>query len=191
MPRPPPSNTPTCGGMPFVVECILRQNLRLLQAASIMSSLHCPWQIALHRGVMCICGCHIRQRTGAVQPGDATLHIANVSALSCGKTSQCSSAPQALSTRFVLNQKWWLTYAGVLSAAYLYLRPLIRRQLGSAEQGYINFYSVYIAWLCSAVFLHLPSVGRLGVDFKADLSILLTTFLVSNSLAHQTILTRP
>jgi hypothetical protein len=91
----------------------------------------------------------------------------------------------------VLNQKWWLTYAGVLSAAYLYLRPLIRRQLGSAEQGYINFYSVYIAWLCSAVFLHLPSVGRLGVDFKADLSILLTTFLVSNSLAHQSILTRP
>jgi hypothetical protein len=89
---------------------------------------------------------------------------------------------QALSTRFVLNQKWWLTYAGVLSAAYLYLRPLIRRRLGSAEQGYINFYSVYIAWLCSAVFLHLPSVGRLGVDFKADLSILLTTFLVSHDL---------
>jgi hypothetical protein len=81
----------------------------------------------------------------------------------------------------VLNQKWWLTYAGVLSAAYLYLRPLIRRRLGSAEQGYINFYSVYIAWLCSAVFLHLPSVGRLGVDFKADLSILLTTFLVSHT----------
>ena len=79
----------------------------------------------------------------------------------------------------MLNQKWWLTYGGVLSAAYLYLRPLIRRQLGSAEQGYINFYSVYIAWLCSAVFLHLPSVGELGVDFKADLSILLTTFLVS------------
>lgn len=42
---------------------------------------------------------------------------------------------QALSTKFVLNQKWWLTYAGVLSAAYLYLRPLIRRRLGSAEQG--------------------------------------------------------
>lgn len=87
--------------------------------------------------------------------------------------------PQALSTRFVLNQKWWLTYAGVLSAAYLYLRPLIRRRLGSAEQGYINFYSVYIAWLCSAVFLHLPSVGRLGIDCKADVSILLTTLLVS------------
>ncbi len=44
--------------------------------------------------------------------------------------------------------------------------------------GYINFYSVYIAWLCSAVFLHLPSVGKLGLDIKADISILLTTFLV-------------
>lgn len=87
---------------------------------------------------------------------------------------------QALSTKFVLNQKWWLTYAGVLSAAYLYLRPLIRRRLGSAEQGYINFYSMYIAWLCSAVFLHLPSIGKLGLDIRGDISILLTTFLVSS-----------
>ncbi len=37
---------------------------------------------------------------------------------------------------------------------------------------------MYIAWLCSAVFLHLPSMGKLGLDIKADISILLTTFLV-------------
>jgi len=47
-----------------------------------------------------------------------------------------------------------------------------------SRAGYINFYSVYIAWLCSAVFLHLPSMGKLGLDIKADISILLTTFLV-------------
>ena len=45
--------------------------------------------------------------------------------------------------------------------------------------GYINFTSVYIAWLCGAIFLHLPSFASLGIDFKTDLSLLLTIFLLS------------
>ena len=45
--------------------------------------------------------------------------------------------------------------------------------------GYINFTSVYIAWLCGAIFLHLPSFASLGLDFKTDLSLLLTVFLLS------------
>ena len=52
------------------------------------------------------------------------------------------------------------------------------------HRGFINFYSVYIGWLCSAVFLHLPSFAALGIDVKADVSILLTTFLVSWLFAH-------
>lgn len=69
--------------------------------------------------------------------------------------------------------------AGVLFAAYMYLRPLIRRRLGSAQSGYLNFYSLHIIWLCSSVFLHLPGLAELGLDVRADMSILLTTFLVS------------
>ena len=47
------------------------------------------------------------------------------------------------------------------------------------RSGYINFTSVYIAWLCGAIFLHLPSFASLGLDFKTDLSLLLTVFLLS------------
>lgn len=46
--------------------------------------------------------------------------------------------------------------------AYLYLRPLIRRGLGSASRGYINFSAVYICWLLMAVFYHLPSLESMG-----------------------------
>lgn len=67
----------------------------------------------------------------------------------------------------------------MLCAAYLYLRPLIRRRLGSAQSGYVNYYSLHIIWLCSSVFLHLPGLAELGLDVRADMSILLTTFLVS------------
>lgn len=45
--------------------------------------------------------------------------------------------------------------------------------------GYINFSSVYIGWLCGAVFLHLPSLKSLGLDFRTDVSVLLTLFLLS------------
>ncbi len=47
------------------------------------------------------------------------------------------------------------------------------------RRGYINFYAVYIGWLCSAVFLHLPSFQALGIDVRTDLSVLLTIFLLS------------
>ena len=47
------------------------------------------------------------------------------------------------------------------------------------RRGYINFYAVYIGWLCSAVFLHLPSFQALGLDVRTDLSVLLTIFLLS------------
>lgn len=50
--------------------------------------------------------------------------------------------------------------------------------------GYINFTSVYIAWLCGAMFLHLPSFASLGIDFKTDLSLLLTVFLFSLLVSH-------
>ncbi|GAB4822190.1 hypothetical protein N2152v2_009236 [Parachlorella kessleri] len=63
--------------------------------------------------------------------------------------------------------------------AYLYVRPLIRKRLGSASRGYINWGSVYIGWLISAVFYHMPSLQSMGVDVKADISLLLTVFLLS------------
>lgn len=48
-----------------------------------------------------------------------------------------------------------------------------------ADRGYINFYSLYIGWLCGAVFLHLPSFKALGFDVRTDVSMLLTIFLLS------------
>lgn len=47
------------------------------------------------------------------------------------------------------------------------------------RRGYINFYSLYIGWLCGAVFLHLPSFKALGFDIRTDVSMLLTIFLLS------------
>ena len=47
------------------------------------------------------------------------------------------------------------------------------------RSGYINFSSVYIGWLCGAVFLHLPSLKSMGLDFRTDVSVLLTLFLLS------------
>ena len=47
------------------------------------------------------------------------------------------------------------------------------------RSGYINFSSVYIGWLCGAVFLHLPSLKSLGLDVRTDVSVLLTLFLLS------------
>ena len=49
----------------------------------------------------------------------------------------------------------------------------------SSCRGYINYYSVYLFWLGSAVFVHLPSFQSMGIDVKADISMLLTIFLLS------------
>ncbi len=51
--------------------------------------------------------------------------------------------------------------------------------LPSCCRGYINYYSVYLFWLGSAVFVHLPSFQSMGIDVKADISMLLTIFLLS------------
>lgn len=58
----------------------------------------------------------------------------------------------------------------------------------AVRRGYLNFGTLYICWLCSAVFCHLPSFEALGIDIKADvslgLSIAASSFLVS-FLPHQ------
>ena len=53
--------------------------------------------------------------------------------------------------------------------SYLYVRPLIRRRLGSASRGYINYQAIYIAWLMLAVFYHLPSLESMGESACAAL----------------------
>eukprot|EP00198_Chlamydomonas_reinhardtii_P006217 XP_001695553.1 predicted protein [Chlamydomonas reinhardtii] len=63
--------------------------------------------------------------------------------------------------------------------AYMYARPFIRVGLGSAKRGFINFSTLYIVWLCSAVFYHLPSLASLGLDVRADVSFLIVVFLAS------------
>ena len=125
-------------------------------------------------------------------------------------------APCRLSvSKYELNKRWLVFYASTLGAAYLYLRPFIRRKLGSAQRfrlpqaqpsrsassvilpvlvlvhaelphtdgcccrGYINLYSLYIAWLASAIFIHMPSFESLGLDVRADVSMLLVTFVVT------------
>ncbi|GMH37404.1 hypothetical protein BSKO_05277 [Bryopsis sp. KO-2023] len=75
------------------------------------------------------------------------------------------------------NQQWYYLFGLLCLFAYLYVRPLIRRGIGSASSGYINFYAVYIFWFVSAVFYHLPTLVELGMDVKADVSLLLSVFL--------------
>ncbi len=65
-----------------------------------------------------------------------------------------------------------LKQAGVVS-------DVLNDSTDAACRGYINFYSVYIGWLCSAVFVHLPKFKALGFDIKTDVSLLLTIFLLS------------
>ena len=43
--------------------------------------------------------------------------------------------------------------------------------------GYLNYYAIYIIWLCSAVFYHLPKLEDLGMDLKADISVMMSTFI--------------
>ena len=49
----------------------------------------------------------------------------------------------------------------------------------ACRRGYINLYSLYIAWLASAIFIHMPSFESLGLDVRADVSMLLVTFVVT------------
>ena len=46
-------------------------------------------------------------------------------------------------------------------------------------RGYVNFYTLFIVWLCSAVFFHLPSFTALGIDIRADVSLSLSVFFSS------------
>ncbi|BDA40538.1 hypothetical protein COCOBI_01-1910 [Coccomyxa sp. Obi] len=74
---------------------------------------------------------------------------------------------QGIVQKYELNRKWFYLYgSGGANVHFL-------------NRGYINFYSLYIGWLCSAVFLHLPSFKALGFDVRTDVSMLLTIFLLS------------
>ncbi|KFM24479.1 hypothetical protein F751_3197 [Auxenochlorella protothecoides] len=86
---------------------------------------------------------------------------------------------QGVVERFNLNRRWYYLFGATCLFAYLYVRPQINLRLGSAAGAQISWSSLYILWLCSAVFYHLPSLDSLGIDLRADLSILLTTFLLS------------
>ncbi|GLI59475.1 hypothetical protein VaNZ11_001358 [Volvox africanus] len=90
-----------------------------------------------------------------------------------------TDSAQGLLERNQLNRKWLLLYGILCIFAYLYARPFIRVGLGSAKRGYINFSALYIVWLCSAVFYHLPSLEQLGLDIRADVSMLIVAFMSS------------
>ena len=86
---------------------------------------------------------------------------------------------QGIIQRYPINKKWFYLYAVMCMFAYAYVRPLIRKKLGSVTQRSINWSTVYAVWLCAAVFYHLPSFDSLGLDVKADVSMLITVFLGS------------
>ncbi|KAL4423131.1 hypothetical protein ABPG77_004814 [Micractinium sp. CCAP 211/92] len=78
-----------------------------------------------------------------------------------------------------INKKWFYLFGATCLFAYLYVRPLIRRRLGSVSSGYINYSTIYICWLLMAVFYHLPSLESMGINIKADISMWLACFLGS------------
>jgi len=104
----------------------------------------------------------------------AVYSTALVTALAVGYDS-C----QGIVQRYHINKKWFYLYGFMSMFAYLYVRPLIRKRLGSASGAYINWSTVYAVWLCAAVFYHLPSLESMGFDIKADVSILLNIFMLS------------
>ncbi|WIA33540.1 hypothetical protein OEZ86_006664 [Tetradesmus obliquus] len=85
-----------------------------------------------------------------------------------------SSSAQGFVDKYHFSKKWFYLYGALCCFAYLYMRPFVRKGLGSAHRGYVNFYSLYIVWLCSALFCHLPSFQTLGIDMKADVSLALS-----------------
>jgi hypothetical protein len=86
---------------------------------------------------------------------------------------------QGIYDRYHLNKKWFYLYGAMFLFGYMYTRPLIRRRFGSASARSINWSSVYAVWLCAAVFYHSPSFASLGLDIKADVSMLIAVFLGS------------
>eukprot|EP00798_Chlamydomonas_sp_ICE-L_P001343 gene1343-32703_t len=83
---------------------------------------------------------------------------------------------QSIIEKYPFARKWFHLYAVLCLFVYMYMLPYIRAGLGPAARGYINYRTVYIIWLCSAVFYHLPSLEALGFDVKADLSLMLVLF---------------
>ncbi len=65
------------------------------------------------------------------------------------------------------------------SAAGQWRTPTLTLAHTRCCRGYINLYSLYIAWLASAIFIHMPSLESLGLDVRADVSTLLVTFVVT------------
>ena len=58
----------------------------------------------------------------------------------------------------------------------------------ACRRGYINLYTLYIFWLCSAVFVHLPSLQSMGFDVRADITMLITILLLSLLVRNQSLL---
>ena len=56
---------------------------------------------------------------------------------------------QAFVSKYELNKRWLVFYASTLAAAYLYLRPFIRRKLGSAQRfvGRAFSFAFAVQWL--------------------------------------------
>jgi hypothetical protein len=69
--------------------------------------------------------------------------------------------------------------AGLLPLALRWLRHPPLPPLFLPRSGQLNYYTLYISWLCTAVFYHLPSLETLGIDVKADVSLLLSVFFSS------------
>ncbi len=55
-----------------------------------------------------------------------------------------------------------------------------------AARGYLNLSTLYIVWLCAAVFYHLPSLEQLGLDVRADLSLLIVAFIATLAVRRPT-----
>ncbi|MEW5320472.1 MAG: hypothetical protein WDW38_011542 [Sanguina aurantia] len=91
--------------------------------------------------------------------------------------------------KYHFNRRWYFL-AGIMSFfVYVYVRPFMRGRLGSASRSYISSYSLYVLWLCGAVFYHLPSFNALGIDIRTDLSMLIVVFLCTmmvGRLSHNT-----
>uniref|UniRef100_A0A7S1T4N1 Calcineurin-like phosphoesterase domain-containing protein n=1 Tax=Tetraselmis chuii TaxID=63592 RepID=A0A7S1T4N1_9CHLO len=90
-----------------------------------------------------------------------------------------TDSTQNILDKYHINRKWFYLYGALFCSAYLYVRPYIRHNIGSAGSGRINFYSIYLAWLLSAWVYHLPGFTDLGIDVKADISLILLVFFAS------------
>eukprot|EP00210_Caulerpa_lentillifera_P006894 g6591.t1 len=86
---------------------------------------------------------------------------------------------QGVLENYHVSKKWFYLFGILCFFAYWYIQPLIRRGIGSASSGYLNYYSIYIFWLCSAVFYHLPKLEDMGMDLKADISVMIFVFTVT------------